>query len=174
MPQRIKPENEMLTMECRTVRNKISSLIDGELSDDDARITHDHLRRCPACAREYRDLASVWDLVAGIPRRESSTVLWTVLAKHIRHEPAAGFAQLRRWVFPALAAGVFTGGIAIGALLDGWTQGEDRVPLVRNDEIPSQVQNFQSISHFADAPPGSLAEGILVSSASPEKRGNEP
>jgi len=161
-------------MECRTVRNKISSLIDGELSDDGARAAREHLRRCRTCALEYRDLASAWELVAAIPRMEPSAALWPVIKERIPQAPATGLPQLRRWAFPALATAVCAAGIAFGVLLGGWMQAGERAPLARADDTPGRVQNFQSIRHFSDAPPGSLAEGILVSSPSSGKRGNEP
>jgi hypothetical protein len=87
--------------------------------------------------------------------------------------PAAGYFQLRRWTFPALATAVFAAGIAIGASLGGWMQAVDKTPLASANETPGQVQNFQTIRHFSDAPPGSLAEGILLSSSSSIKGGNE-
>ena len=160
-------------MECRTFRNKISSLIDGELSDDDTQAAHEHLRNCRTCALEYRDLATAWELVARIPRKEPSAALWPVVADHLRREPAIGFPQLRRWAFPVLATAVFAGGIAIGILLGDWMQVGGSAPHAGPPATPAPVQNFQSVRHFADAPPGSLAEGVLVSSSSSEKRGNE-
>jgi len=161
-------------MECRDVNNKIWSLMDDELSEGDARVVREHLRQCRTCAMEYRDLALAWELVAAIPRMEPSAALWPVIQARMRHAPATRLPQLRRWVFPALAATVFAGGIAIGVFLGGWMQAGRAEPRARAGETRNPVQNFQSIRHFADAPPGSLAEGILVSSTSSGKRGNEP
>jgi anti-sigma factor RsiW len=161
-------------MECRTVRSKLSSLIDGELPHDDARAAREHLRRCRTCALEYRDLVSAWELVAGIPRIKPSAELLPSIKACMAEAPAAGFLQMRRWVFPALATAMCAAGITIGVLLGGWMQAGNRAPLARTDETPGQIQNFQSIRHFSDAPPGSLAEGILVPSSSSGKRGNEP
>jgi len=160
-------------MECRTFRKKISSLIDGELSDVDAQAAREHLRRCRTCASEYRDQASVWELVAAIPRVEHTSALWPAIRASTIEAPAAGYSQLRCWAFPALATAVFAAGIAIGVLLGGWMQAGDVTPLARAIETPGQVQNFQTIRHFSDAPPGSLAEGILLSSSSSGKGGNE-
>jgi len=161
-------------MECRTVRNKLSSLIDGELPHDDARAARQHLRRCRTCALEYRDLLSAWELVAGIPRMKPSAELWPSIKAGMAQAPVAGFLQMRHWAFPALAMAVCAAGITIGVLLGGWMQAGDEAPPARADEIPGQIQNFQSIRHFSDAPPGSLAEGILAPSSNSGKRGNEP
>jgi len=110
-------------MTCNEIRQQFSAYLDGELPADQAADVREHLAKCPDCAREYRLIASTWEMLLADEDVEPSADFARNFWQRIRHEQAApadrprpAFAASYRrlkWA-PAIAAG-----LAI-AFLGGW------------------------------------------------------
>jgi hypothetical protein len=67
----------MMARSCRTLRRQLSAFHDGELPVGDQIAVQAHLRECPACAAEARDLDALgsW-LRAGVSSSETESDVW--------------------------------------------------------------------------------------------------
>jgi hypothetical protein len=54
-------------MECEAARTHLADRLTGELTPEAARALDEHLRACPACAREAVSIAQTWALLADVP-----------------------------------------------------------------------------------------------------------
>ncbi len=55
-------------MKCRTVRRRLSSFLDGDLSFQEARSVDEHIAACPECRKQLSDLRLVSEAVGQLPR----------------------------------------------------------------------------------------------------------
>lgn len=49
-------------------REILSALIDGELTPDERRFVHDHLKQCEPCREVYQEFAHIHGMVGGLPQ----------------------------------------------------------------------------------------------------------
>ena len=146
-------------MKCPVVIDRLSALIDGELSDADRRAVTRHLDGCPACAAAHRRLAAAWALVAEAPRVAPRVDLWPRIEARLSGERPWPFWLGRfGWnPFPALATLALVAGLILGLRMGD--------VMVRNGRVASAAPDVQAgrldVEFLADVFPGSLAEVVL-------------
>jgi anti-sigma factor RsiW len=108
-------------MNCGQARNLFSSYWDDEITQGEREWLESHFSSCPACRREYDQLARTLEAVSDLPRVEvSSGFAEGVLAAAKRRSPAVDRMPIpvRRWV-PVTAAGVLLAIVA--AMVMQWS-----------------------------------------------------
>jgi anti-sigma factor RsiW len=82
--------------ECKPVRRQLARLVDGELSPEAAERLANHLKCCPACARERRALAALQSAYRGLPGVPVTTADRTAIVQAARARGSASAAP-RPW-----------------------------------------------------------------------------
>ncbi len=73
-------------MKCEEYRELFSDVIDGELSEEQAKDFRDHLRNCEACREELEKFRRAQSLLKLLPKKEAPPELWEAIAAEV--EPA--------------------------------------------------------------------------------------
>jgi anti-sigma factor (TIGR02949 family) len=71
---------ETKTMDCRDYQQRISALLDGELSDRDAEEVTRHIAACPGCRHAYDRMSQINDLM----RSQADLVVRSTLAERVK------------------------------------------------------------------------------------------
>lgn len=67
--------------DCAKYKNLLVGLIDQELTQEESREIHDHLRKCQDCRNEYDELLQAGDMLGGVSFREPEDELLESLWK---------------------------------------------------------------------------------------------
>lgn len=134
-------------MTCRRAKANLGRYLDGELFPREAVLLQEHLRECPACARESAKLAEIGGLLQDLATPPPPAGLARSILDGARLEPAPGARRNWLWVWRAwpppmrfAAAGTAVAAVCAGLLASdtgagaaeaselAWLQG--RPPLV--------------------------------------------
>ncbi len=146
-------------MKCPKVRKKLSAFLDNELGKRERKIIREHLKICPLCARELKELSLVWGVVKELEGVKSSPYLWNNLLKKIS-QPSLIRKRTFHILAPVAATVILIGGILTGILI-GRIFYSERMSLAQKENT-----EFLYLNTFDDFPPDSIG-GIyttLVSS----------
>ena len=76
-------------MNCSSVRERLSALLDADLPEEEAAAVRDHLARCADCANEAKGLGTVVRAVAALERELDPGDLWPGIAARLGTESAS-------------------------------------------------------------------------------------
>ncbi len=137
-------------MDCQEYQQKISMLIDGELSDSQVEAVETHISTCANCRSVHERMialdASVLSFAAVKPR----SGLAEVVKERLRgdRQPKAGIAILPLWARVPLIAVITLLAVGLGSLAGSSLS--EILSATLSDEIVAQFLPYQSPS-FADA-----------------------
>jgi Putative zinc-finger len=87
-------------MECWSVKQKVSELLDDAVSAEERRMLKGHLNGCPECARESERYSQLREKLRSLPKRMPPAELTTrlrVVASKVRMESFGGASPWNRW-----------------------------------------------------------------------------
>ena len=146
-----------MQMKCKDIKYRLSALVDGRVATGEAAEIEGHLRVCPDCGAEWREMRQVADLLGLLPDAAPEPFFATRLMARLRQEPSAGrHPRMRKILVPlymvsALAVGFFIGSIS-GSLFNG-TQAASPEDAV--------AQSFY-LESFEDFPEASMSEAYFT------------
>jgi len=146
-------------MKCSKVRKKLSAFLDNELKEQERKKIREHLKICPLCARELKELSLAWGVVKELEDVKSSPYLWNNILRKIS-QPIFIRKRTFHILAPIAATVILIGGILTGILI-GRIFYSERIPLTQRENT-----EFLYLNTFDDFPPDSIG-GIyttLVSS----------
>jgi len=132
-------------MNCNEVKTQLSAYLDGELGHQEAEQIRAHLKDCPDCAEEYRQLASTWDALLADedigPSPDFASRFWQ--KARVREEQRPALLRLLKWA-PAMAAGFLVAFLAGWLSAGGMTPGDvsgasDEVAFLRDYEMVEKM-----------------------------------
>lgn len=90
-------------------REILSALLDGELSAEERRFVHEHLRECEPCRETAEEFGAIKGLVGDLPRLVAPAAFVSRALEPEARRPAGGVASRvlrgrRRWIVGAVAA----------------------------------------------------------------------
>jgi len=147
-------------MRCSKVRKKLSAFLDNELKEEERKKIREHLRNCPLCTQELKELSLAWGVVKELEGVKSSPYLWNNILKKIS-QPIFIRKRTFRILAPVAATVILIGGILTGVLV-GRIFYSERITLAQKKTI----EDVLPLNTFDDFPPDSIG-GIyaaLVSS----------
>jgi len=146
-------------MKCPKVRKKLSAFLDNELKEEERKKIREHLKICPLCARELKELSLTWEFVKELEGVKSSPYLWNNILKKIS-QPIFIRNRTFHILAPIAATVILIGGILTGILI-GRIFYSERIFFTQKENT-----DFLYLNTFDDFPPDSIG-GIyttLVSS----------
>ena len=163
-------------MKCKTLRKKILSYADGELSAYQNATIQNHLNDCADCRKQVDRLSHLFDGADEVNRIAPSPFLWTRLSVRIdAYESHRNyFSTIReRMLKYAMSIGVlliFSIGIGTGIFLGSFPESQISDIVEREIIQPADEQFIQSsyINTFENLPPKSL--GAIYMALSPENK----
>lgn len=147
-------------MKCKKVRKKLSAFLDNELKEKERKKIREHLKICPLCAQELKELSLVWGVVKKLEGVEPSPYLWNSILKKIS-QPVFIKKKTFHILAPVAATVILIGGILTGILI-GRIFYSEKITLAQKKTI----EEILPLNTFNDFPPDSIG-GIystLVSS----------
>jgi|WetSurMetagenome_2_1015567.scaffolds.fasta_scaffold42760_3 anti-sigma factor RsiW len=151
-------------MNCRTVRDRLSSFQDGELSVSERDKVERHLSGCPSCREEFVRLQQTWEALNSLPELSVPPEFYRRVQRKIGE--AAERGKSRRpvydngWfgVLPSSVAAclLIATGIALGALVgNSFIMPEHLQAAAHEESVLSSLS-----AAFDPVPPGTLADGF--------------
>jgi len=134
-------------------------VLDNELKEQERKKIREHLKICPLCARELKELSLAWGVVKELEDVKSSPYLWNNILRKIS-QPIFIRKRTFHILAPIAATVILIGGILTGILI-GRIFYSERIPLTQRENT-----EFLYLNTFDDFPPDSIG-GIyttLVSS----------
>jgi predicted anti-sigma-YlaC factor YlaD len=105
---------------CHEARQLFSALWDDEITQAEKEGIESHFSSCPTCRREYDEFARALEMVAGMPRVETSAdMVEATLMRARRATSAPDHVATRPAWIPATAAAALL--IVVAALVTHWT-----------------------------------------------------
>lgn len=147
-------------MKCPKVRKKLSAFLDNELKEEQRERIREHLKNCPSCVRELKELSLTWEFVKKLEGVESSPYLWNNLLKKIS-QPIFIRKRTFHILAPVAATVILIGGILTGILI-GRIFYSERIFLTQKENT-----DFLYLNTFDDFPPDSIG-GIYTTLVSSE------
>jgi anti-sigma factor RsiW len=117
----------------------LSALVDGELTDRQRTAAEDHLALCPACRAELEHIASIQQLVAGLPTLTVPAVVW------------AGMMTGRRRTRPVVWAGAAAAVIGLSLLVASPSNSQATPPMTRFVQVHVASSGSDPVSQLAPA-----------------------
>ena len=142
-------------MRCSKAR-LISTYIDGELSEREARGLGDHLKTCDKCREEFDEMRGLRDLFIDAAKFEAPYGFRARVMANLNNAEAKGFHEAATpartaWVVTLLAA-------VVGGLISGAFLANDLAPVKTKDTVMASLH----LSVFESAPPDSLDGAYLL------------
>lgn len=107
-------------MRCHEARQLFTALWDDEITQAEKEGIEGHFASCPSCRREYDEFARALEMVASLPRVETSAdMVEATLARARRATTAPDHVVVRPAWIPATAAAALL--IVVAALVTHWT-----------------------------------------------------
>ncbi|HEY2745114.1 MAG TPA: zf-HC2 domain-containing protein, partial [Polyangia bacterium] len=97
---------------------KLSALVDGDLSARQAKKVRAHVEACASCKRALADLETMKRGLGAMPERAGEDN-WSVLVNRLAAQPLPGRQSDRRWMWPALSWRVVVPSLTVIAILAG-------------------------------------------------------
>jgi hypothetical protein len=143
-------------MDCGQSREAIPELAAGGAGDEARAALLEHLKLCPACAREEADVRGLLDSLRDLPAEDPSPAVWAAIERGVKEDvgtrsvpAAARFTRILRYIhWPTAAAAAIT--LCVGATL--LYVSSSRTSLVRPLPTPPV-----GVSHLSPAPGARLA-----------------
>lgn len=102
---------------CEWVHDRLDDYVDGELGVDDVRELEAHLESCDACRAAHRDLQTLVEQAAALPkRREPGRDLWPGIAAQL-HERRPAIIDWRRHARTAAYAAAIAAAVVVAVSL---------------------------------------------------------
>jgi hypothetical protein len=120
-------------MDCETARAQSADRLTGTLGPDATAALDEHLRSCPACARETDGLTDTWALLERIPADEPNSAAMRARLSELIDPPARA---RRWWIAPALQAAA-----AVVLVAGGFAIGRHSAPMPQPDPAISELRD---------------------------------
>jgi anti-sigma factor RsiW len=160
---------------CKSIKKKLSTYQDGELSAAQKNDIEAHLRRCNGCRRYLEDLAHVYQLFEVLPQIKPASVFSGQIVDRAARAEEPFWVRMLGGAFRLFPAPAAMAMLAIVGLLAGAALGnllsEDSLDSSRSFSVnySRQSTTLVSLSVFDAVPPGSLADGYFkMASHNPE------
>jgi negative regulator of sigma E activity len=163
------------------LRERLSAYLDADLDASEQARIEEHLRECPDCRREYRELRHTVDLLRGLPAPDPPADLADrVIARLRAGEGRPGLmarcrARLSRiadspWSTPVSAAAVGLGvlaivrGVDVSLVIPVWTQpaAVSRVEIASETRSQLPARRISAFGPSADTEPAEVVAPLLV------------
>jgi anti-sigma factor RsiW len=143
--QRLSPEE----------RANLAAYIDGELTENEARVISTKLSFSPTARREVESLKKTWELLEYLPRPKASedfpdrtlTSLRSLDAKQLTWERATS-GWLAPMVKLAVCLAVAAASIAAGFALTRWVWPDPAVKMARELSLAEHLEEYQEVGSF--------------------------
>jgi len=146
-----------MQMKCKHIKYRLSAFMDGRVGPDEAAEIEGHLRICPDCGAEWREMRQVTDLLGLLPDAAPEPFFATRLTARLQQEPSAGrHPWMRKILVPlymvsALAVGFFIGSFS-GSLFNG----------TQTDSTENALAQSFYLESFDDFPEASMSEAYFT------------
>ena len=136
-------------MNCQDIKNKIPDLLEGRLSQSEAREVRRHVAQCRICENEVKAYEDVWELLGSwgdaVPEPGYTSRFWTRMALPTSWTQRflQGFRPVRRRLVPALTAFcvlVIVGSVTWRTFL--------RSPSARTAEAPLSAEEIEFMENI--------------------------
>ena len=143
--------------ECKKMKKMMVEAIPNDLTEDERRRFHKHLKICAGCAKEYKKLTELMGVMNKRHRPQMSQAFWDNYTNRLdekmvtateKREPVVRKFKWRQWIlYPATALAILIVGITIGRHLPILTEqktAEDTAHISSRSN-PAVVQHFGNV-----------------------------
>ncbi|MFQ5738948.1 MAG: anti-sigma factor family protein [Acidobacteriota bacterium] len=153
-------------MECQTCSERLTALIDGELSLPERTAVREHLAECPDCHEDYESLLYSYRLVDSLDEIELDPRLWDRIGLEISSLRGGFYIRGRRLfrltLLPAAATVVIAVALSAGlywssavdaaeweSRLNGFVRDRDRLEIQHETLLHAQQVGWEAANPFA-------------------------
>lgn len=146
-------------MECSQVKRRLSTFLDGEVSEKERNTISDHLKQCEGCQRELEGLSYVWGSLDLMEEMQASPYFMVRLKQKIAEQESRRVIRLPfvEWVgraaVPAAATAVVLLSILFGSHLG---RGIYQLRVENVSMLDSELAGLFGAASLADLSDGSL------------------